>query len=546
MQFGAFLGNSVRNKTGVLEISSGNDEVPTKIAKLLSKQLNTKITTKKYKGNYTYYFYNKDRRIYAKDLTTNKELIKLLTNTYSYDKYITDEYKIGDISQRLELIKGLMDTDGSISKTYKLKYSSSSRQLIDDIKEVFRSLGNIYVQECKVDTRGSRDNYNLYISCDNRRKSDFFTVTSKLMRAKKCHNLEQNRHFDRLNIINIENLGYKEQSTCLYVDCDDHLYISGDTVVSHNTFFSQNLALNILAMGQRVIVLDPKNDFMKIKNIFPKVNVIDVNKIHDGALNPFTFLKVEGQQFDPNIIMTVVELLCGKLDKDDNTAISPIIEDFVREYERGKYQDLQGLADKLMASESVHARNIGTTLNRQAKSQYGKLFFTRDIGVEPFVIPENESLVLTMHGMPLPSNNKSADEYSPDERFISAILYVIIKKLRFILFLGLGRSLNIAVVLASQGITDFPSNIAQYISNKFVFKSSKEEANEFFSKFHSNLDVSKAVDVSSMIPTITQLKTGQCFFQDCNGRSGLIQIKTNFDINLLTSNPLGKDIKEDE
>lgn len=335
---------------------------------------------------------------------------------------------------------------------------------------------------------------------------------------------------------------------------------------SGKTFFLLNACANCLGMGQRVIAIDPKNDLDKLKNVDSRIEVIDVNNIRPGALNPFTFL----DRCDATTLLTVVESICGKLDKRDIIDITPIIKDFVTEYNRDNvYRDMQDVADYLYSNPSESAQKIGSMLRMNEDSKYGKLLFTRETNIEPLRIPTNKSLIISIHGMSLPDYTKKPEDYNAEERFTSTILYLITKKLYEILsgkntipttfvcdeahilfankemstiihnFLALGRSLNIAVMLASQGIGHFPDNISQFISSKFVFRSSMEEARAFLEKFDtSKMDLSKALDAPSVIGGISSLQTGQCFFIDYKGRSGFIHIVSNYDKELLTSNPL--------
>jgi len=50
-------------------------------------------------------------------------------------KFIPNEYKYTSISDRVELLKGLMDTDGTVSKCGKdITYTSISERLAGDVK----------------------------------------------------------------------------------------------------------------------------------------------------------------------------------------------------------------------------------------------------------------------------------------------------------------------------------------------------------------------------------------------------------------------------
>ena len=65
-----------------------------------------------------------------------------LAEKLSIEKSIPFDYKTGDKNQRLELLAGLIDTDGYLDqRTNVFEYSTSSQQLCEDIRFVCKSLG---------------------------------------------------------------------------------------------------------------------------------------------------------------------------------------------------------------------------------------------------------------------------------------------------------------------------------------------------------------------------------------------------------------------
>ena len=152
-------------------------------------------------------------------------------------KYIPDNYKYGSVQQRYELIRGLMDTDGYISKDGSMSFVNTSKQLIDDFVEVLRSLGLI----CTVSKRapgsggtyngrkifGTKFSYIVYIKGN----PDIFYLSRKRNRIKL------NRKFsNKVAITNIKYLGEQEQQRCILVDNPNHLYITRDYIPTHNSF----------------------------------------------------------------------------------------------------------------------------------------------------------------------------------------------------------------------------------------------------------------------------------------------------------------------
>lgn len=73
------------------------------------------------------------------------DLIKGLNlyETKAHDKFIPDDYKYSSIEDRIFLIRGLLDTDGTIGKKYGNIYLTTvSHKLAEDFCEIVRSVGN--------------------------------------------------------------------------------------------------------------------------------------------------------------------------------------------------------------------------------------------------------------------------------------------------------------------------------------------------------------------------------------------------------------------
>lgn len=337
---------------------------------------------------------------------------------------------------------------------------------------------------------------------------------------------------------------------------------------SGKTFFAVNAALTTYLMGQRIVVLDPKNDFVKIRNICPEIALVDVNNIHEGALNPFTFLS----KVDTALIMSIIEIMCGKFDKKTVIAITPIIQDFVTRYHRDDvYADMQEVADYLYSRDSIEAQAVGSQLKMFEDSGYGKLLFTRKENVKPLRISMTDSMVISLHGMALPDEKTKVEDYTAQERLTATIIYLITLKLLEMLkfknttpsvlfcdeahlmycnsamaktmdtFQVIGRSLYWSIVSISQGLSHFPEDSYNHFSTKFIFKSGLKEAELFLENFDtSKLDPNAKMNTQSILGSIPKLELGQCFMIDSKLRCGFVQIVPMFDAKALSSNPLDK------
>ena len=83
-----------------------------------------------------------------------------LLGTNSGTKFIPDLYKFSTRENRLELLAGILDTDGSLTKATCYDYISKSKQLADDVAFIVKSLGlSAYVVPAeKRDQNGQRWN----------------------------------------------------------------------------------------------------------------------------------------------------------------------------------------------------------------------------------------------------------------------------------------------------------------------------------------------------------------------------------------------------
>jgi hypothetical protein len=96
---------------------------------------------------------------------TNKLKVALKNlglNIKSIDKFIPNIYKYSSIEQRYELLRGLMDTDGT-SRGNRIGFSTSSFRLMNDIIELVQSLGGVGIRN-KDDIRKKNTNYSVNIN----------------------------------------------------------------------------------------------------------------------------------------------------------------------------------------------------------------------------------------------------------------------------------------------------------------------------------------------------------------------------------------------
>lgn len=154
-----------------------------------------------------------------------------LAGKRSWEKHIPQEYMVGSVDQRLALLQGLLDTDGSPIDKGGVEFSSTSEALTDAVVELAQSLGGTarktgprITQHRNGDGRPSwRVNVKLPPHFDPfrlQRKLDKWVRPTKYLPIRK--------------MVSAEVVG-KEQATCIKVAASDSLYVTRNYVVTHNT-----------------------------------------------------------------------------------------------------------------------------------------------------------------------------------------------------------------------------------------------------------------------------------------------------------------------
>lgn len=163
-----------------------------------------------------------------------------LFGKYSKDKFIPHDYMTSSFDDRMELLMGLLDSDGTIGKRgYDISYCSTSERLAKDVVELVHSLGayaSVYKKPVRYrDDRGSvhecGESYNV---CIEFVRGDYvpFCIERKARRFRP-----KNRGLKRF-ISDIKYIG-EEECQCIMIDDPCHLYVTDDYIITHNTTLSK-------------------------------------------------------------------------------------------------------------------------------------------------------------------------------------------------------------------------------------------------------------------------------------------------------------------
>lgn len=155
----------------------------------------------------------------------------------SRQKFIPKEYLRASVEDRWALLSGIVNTDGSIQNN--IRVSTSSNKMAEDIAELGRSLGLLvsvkeHTREDKITEKyGMLVMYNITMSCN---EDTLCGLTLSEKQTDKWHDSAFGR---TKTIVDISPCG-TEECQCIMVDNPNHLYITKDYIVTHNTTLLKN------------------------------------------------------------------------------------------------------------------------------------------------------------------------------------------------------------------------------------------------------------------------------------------------------------------
>jgi replicative DNA helicase len=170
-------------------------------------------------------------------------------------KFIPDVYLDASRADRVELLRGLVDSDGWVERRGRMRFCSTSERLAHQVADLVRSLGgwcSVRSRRTTYRVRGVKKVGRTAFVC-NVHHSDpkgMFHLSAKEDRAQHAPRRRWRPVFTA-----IEPVGAAE-TQCIAVTHPSRLYLTDDYVVTHNTAFALNIAQHVgIALRGRVLVL---------------------------------------------------------------------------------------------------------------------------------------------------------------------------------------------------------------------------------------------------------------------------------------------------
>lgn len=188
---------------------------------------------------------------------TFAEIARLgLRGRTSSEKFIPEPYMRATPEQRLELLRGLFDTDGHVVRDgERVEFTTTSKKLAEQVVELARGLGGYvtcswrttsysYAGEKREGQPSAR--INAYFE-------NLVPVASKKHLEKWTGRSEKQRI--RRTIVSVEPIG-EHECVCISIDSPDQLYVIKDYVVTHNTAFVLGLIKSFVEGGHAGAFVD--------------------------------------------------------------------------------------------------------------------------------------------------------------------------------------------------------------------------------------------------------------------------------------------------
>lgn len=237
---GLWLADGARSEIGRVQFGIGDDEAP-EMVKQVQACLPSKLVINRH-TDINWCIVERDyRRGCSTDNSVRRGMLSLgILNLYDKERYVPEVYKYASPKDRLAVLQGYLDGDGSISIKNRgavygnIEAFSTSEQLIDDIVELIRSLGGMARKSGpKVRGRGSKFKEEGSIGWTLRFTPPRGIVPFRLPRKAKLVNPEGSTSKNR-SVTSVVKEGI-ELCQCIKVAATDGLYVTSDYIVTHNT-----------------------------------------------------------------------------------------------------------------------------------------------------------------------------------------------------------------------------------------------------------------------------------------------------------------------
>ncbi|WP_030773520.1 MULTISPECIES: helicase-related protein [unclassified Streptomyces] len=163
----------------------------------------------------------------------------------SHDKFVPDVYKNAPVKDRLAVLQGLMDTDGTLhANGMSISFCSASRRLAEDVAWLVRSLGG------RARVLPKKAAFNVSVALPEEFEPFRLPRKAARMRPRPKYNTF------RRGIRAVRHVGPKPVQ-CISVEHSSHAYVTDNFTVTHNTMVALRAMLAVVDSGGQAAMLAP-------------------------------------------------------------------------------------------------------------------------------------------------------------------------------------------------------------------------------------------------------------------------------------------------
>lgn len=332
---------------------------------------------------------------FIRDKIVKTELKKLgLWGKRSYEKFIPKTYLFSSVENRIELLKGLMDSDGHCSTIGQCCYGTTSPRLRDDVALLVYSLGG----RCSISIKHPKKRV-----WDDGRISkcrEAYALYIKTVDDEHIFNLQRKKNLtikesDRIEKTSISIVGYKiitpQEVRCINVSGDDHLYLTDNYVITRNCGKSFAAVLS---------VAEPAMDG-RFRGLFLRNNLADA-RAAGGILD--TFKEIYGESIE--VVESGEPHVTFKSGaRIDVTHVADQSRDKILQRFKGRQYDFiyfdEGTGFEWSCFTAIYSRNRGTAqwtgrvrmTTNPDKNHWLRRFLDWYIGPDGFIREDREGVV---------------------------------------------------------------------------------------------------------------------------------------------------------
>jgi predicted phage terminase large subunit-like protein len=200
--------------------------------------------------------------------------VRLRTLGVLQNKHIPGAYLTANVKQRRELLRGLMDTDGNVSKAGQCFFSQSDKALCLQVQQLLHSLG---IKASLLESRAMLNGKDYGPTW----KVSFYASDVFVLPRKEARTLKGCRAFGRY--IRVEKLDQRADFQCIKVDREDGLFLAGEGYIcTHNTkseFASYLLPAYLMGRSPRTKAIEATHNSelavrfgRKVRDLMDQVN----------------------------------------------------------------------------------------------------------------------------------------------------------------------------------------------------------------------------------------------------------------------------------